>query len=65
MPACPSTFPWTRFAGCTKTTEGGGPLDADLPTCRCFLLADAEVLEDAGRVGFWVKYVQPDYVAAD
>lgn len=40
-------------------------MDADLPTCRCFLLADAEVLEDAGRGGFWVKYVQPDYVAAD
>ncbi|RYP65974.1 hypothetical protein DL771_008021 [Monosporascus sp. 5C6A] len=48
-----------------QDNQGGSPLNADLPTHRYFLLADAEVLEDAGRGEFWVKCVQPDYVAAD
>ncbi|RYO97076.1 hypothetical protein DL764_007371 [Monosporascus ibericus] len=44
-----------------QNNQGGNPLNADLPTHRYFLLADAEVLEDAGRGEFWVKCVQPDY----
>ncbi|RYO73792.1 hypothetical protein DL766_003579 [Monosporascus sp. MC13-8B] len=45
--------------------QGGSPLNVDLPTHRYFLLADAEVLKDVGRGEFWVKCVQPGYVAAD